>query len=311
MPQVKDRPSALRLLSSPITHLRLLAARFLQTNATGEDRESIETALRREDVVWIRNALLAGLRFLDTAQPQIAEATADDAGVDEVSKQARIDAVRETTALFLHEISPIVGILKLNALSELKNFADSKTKVSIDNLDRLLEGIANLRAATAKPKLELFDLSEVVAEVIARERTSEQVQTPGNQSEIDVQCAGRAPFMVQGDRSLLSIALCNGLRNAMEASRSVADSCPPVVMNWAATDSEYWVAIIDQGPGYAGDLEKAFEIGRSSKPGHLGMGLAAARLAAETMEGAANLFPRANGGVRFEVRWPSRRGFDR
>src|SRR5260221_297762 len=57
-----NRSSALELLDSPRAHERLLAARFLSKSALQEDADSIQLALTRENVYWIRTALSSALK---------------------------------------------------------------------------------------------------------------------------------------------------------------------------------------------------------------------------------------------------------
>jgi C4-dicarboxylate-specific signal transduction histidine kinase len=94
------------------------------------------------------------------------------------------------------------------------------------------------------------------------------------------------------------------LRNAIEAAnQSKAEQ--PVVITWGATDTDYWVTIIDDGPGIAGPPESAFEPGKSSKKGqgHIGFGLTIARQAMETLDGFVALGAGKAGGARYDLKW--------
>jgi sensor histidine kinase regulating citrate/malate metabolism len=55
--------------------------------------------------------------------------------------------------------------------------------------------------------------------------------------------------------------------------------------------------------GFKGNLQRAVEIGTTTKTGHLGMGLAIADQALSSMAGKLILVPNQR-GVRFEIRWP-------
>ena len=74
-------------------------------------------------------------------------------------------------------------------------------------------------------------------------------------------------------------------------------------MTWGMTDIDYWVAVLDRGPGIVGPAESTFGIGETTKKGHSGFGLAIAKQAIETLGGACTLQPAAEGGARFEIRW--------
>ena len=78
------------------------------------------------------------------------------------------------------------------------------------------------------------------------------------------------------------------------------------MVNWNVTDVEYWVAILDGGPGPPYGFNRAFDIGSTTKEGdNLGMGLASAKRAIESLSGSIALMPRSEaGGARLEFRWP-------
>ena len=114
-------------------------------------------------------------------------------------------------------------------------------------------------------------------------------------------------MLVLGDRGLLSLVLGNGLRNAIEASMDVDSRDPPgVVIAWDETNTDYWVVILDRGAGLPAGSHYAFEAGRTSKPGHAGLGLAIAKQAADSLTGRIVLKPRADGGTAYELSWPKR-----
>ena len=77
-------------------------------------------------------------------------------------------------------------------------------------------------------------------------------------------------------------------------------------MSWEQTDTDVWVAVIDNGVGLATGTDQAFDIGTTtkSKAAHYGMGLSIAREAARSLDGTVSLVPREEGGARFELRWP-------
>ena len=76
-----------------------------------------------------------------------------------------------------------------------------------------------------------------------------------------------------------------------------------MVITWGMTDVDYWVVILDQGPGIVGVGEGAFNIGSTTKMGHIGFGLAIGRQAMDTLEGNVTLFPAQGGGACLELRW--------
>jgi signal transduction histidine kinase len=125
-------------------------------------------------------------------------------------------------------------------------------------------------------------------------------------SLVTVQFAGKGPFLVEGDRTRLWIAIKNGLNNAVEATERVdpPEIRSPVVVNWNKTDVDYWVSILDEGIGLRSNVERIFDIGTTTKKDHFGMGLPMARQALMSMGGDIHLTPRDKVGVKFELRWP-------
>jgi signal transduction histidine kinase len=106
------------------------------------------------------------------------------------------------------------------------------------------------------------------------------------------------------------MALENGLRNAVEATAGHHDDTglPSVVVTWGTTDRDFYVSVLDRGVGLPGGVHRVFDIGSTTKRGHLGMGLALAKQAVRTLGGRVALRPRKDGGVGYEFRWPRPRG---
>ena len=59
---------------------------------------------------------------------------------------------------------------------------------------------------------------------------------------------GPRPFIINSSRHLIRLALCNGIRNAIEATKSIEGlnqrDMPPIVVAWGETDSEYWISVL-------------------------------------------------------------------
>jgi sensor histidine kinase regulating citrate/malate metabolism len=139
-------------------------------------------------------------------------------------------------------------------------------------------------------------MAELIADIVSAEATNGRVS--------EVSFVGPKPMIVTSDPALVRLALCNGVRNAFEAVVAASANEPhPIIINWDQTDVDYWVAILDRGAGLVGPIEAAFEIGKSTKQGHSGFGLAIARQAIETLGGTVTLEPAAQGGTRYEARW--------
>ena len=118
--------------------------------------------------------------------------------------------------------------------------------------------------------------------------------------------AGPQNCIADGDKGLISICFSNGLRNAVDATEALDANdarFPDITVNWGVTDVDHWIAIVDCGVGFRGNVSRAFDIGSTNKPGHLGMGLATAQQAMISLSGSVSLIP-GDRGLRFEMRWP-------
>jgi signal transduction histidine kinase len=182
---------------------------------------------------------------------------------------------------------------------EVPSFEASKTKRHLRNLQAIFDAIEQLRSAAIAPRIEQFDLAELIDDVVAVENDGKGV---------DISLVGMRPLLVTSSKQLLRLALCNGIRNGIEAaaieSRGEDGShIAHLLVAWGATDREYWVSVVDHGPGLAGSPASSFEIGKSTKAGHPGFGLPIAKQALETLGGQVSLSPSPGGGAKYEIRW--------
>jgi len=288
----------LRRLKSETQTDRLEAARYFASHAAANHESALRDALARERVHWIRTALKRALaKIVPNAEFVSAEVSVDRDDVPErFAAQVYADALETAASELIHEVEPILGTLRLAAEGEIQNFAESNTGRNLDRLDDLLAAFSRLRRAASAPKSEEFSLDEAV------QRCIQETQVPHG---IHIQKAGPLQCIVTGDSSLVSLCFNNGLRNAIEATAAVSEEAkkPPIAVAWGQTDIDYWISIVDSGVGFKGNLQRAFEMGTTTKEGHLGMGLAIASQALGSMSGKLLLAPNTR-GVRFEMRWP-------
>lgn len=290
------REEALPKLSSSSAHERLKAARFLARNSAPSDLQLLRDALARETVSYVRTGLELAIK---RASHSVSSASEDVLGEFEITAdvraQIRSEVTEEVTGQILHEISSPVGLIASAAARELQEYEHSKTKQHVENLKRVFAAIEQLKGAVGTPRPEEFDLAELLAEIV-----TEVVGT----DTVEVSLHGAKPMLITSDRSLLRLAVSNGVRNAVEVVADSPGGDPhPIVVTWGETDVDYWVAVLDRGPGMVGPVESAFGIGKTTKKGHSGFGLAIARQAIETLGGVCTLQPAMGGGARFEVRW--------
>ncbi len=292
-----EREVALQVLGMESWHDRLKAAPALTSLAQPEDLQALQAAQASETVSYVKKVLDSGIRRV---RRDIEEARAVDAESipPSVMRQVHAKAVEEVTRTLLHEIEAIAGAIALAASREVPDYAQSGTKAQIDRLEKQLEGITRLKAAAAAPKMVQFSLGSWVKELVA-----EEVGDTG----LSISLVGPENLVVEGDPKLLRLAVCNGLKNAIEAVQErpleFDTGASRIVVSWEATDVECWVAIKDDGPGLTAAATDALPIGRTTKVGHGGMGLMTAKQAMDSHGGSVSLSPGAQGGALFEVRW--------
>lgn len=293
--------TALRHLRSDEASERLEAARFLATHAVPENQAAIREALAHESVVWIKGALRRALVRIGADDNLVVVSSVDHDDVPAgIAVQVHAEALETTTAQLIHEIEPLVGTLKLAAQADIEDYDGSQTRLAITRIDDFLEALSRLRRAAGAPKMEEFDLGLLIAEAIAEFQPSEG---------ISLQKAGADHCIVVGDKTLVLMSVLNGLRNAIEATVAVGEPYDerPITLTWGSTNTDCWVSILDLGIGFKGNTHRAFEIGSTTKGGHLGMGLAITKQSIESMQGRVFLVPNTR-GTRFEIRWPIPQG---
>ena len=290
------REEAVAQLSSDSAHERLKAARFLARDGDPADVQRLRKALQGETVSYVRTSLNLAIKRIETSTSRTRVAIAEELEIPhELRAQIENEITEEITGQILHEIASPVGLLATSAAREIPDFDASKTKVYIENLQRVFEAIEQLKGASSVPKPQEFDLAAAISDI---------VETVVGDQPIDVSLHGVKPFIINSDQALLSFALTNGIRNATESIAALeVDEPHSIIISWGETDIDFWVAVIDRGEGIVGPVESAFGIGRTTKRGHSGFGLAIARQAIETLGGSCTLHSAAEGGAHFEVRW--------
>lgn len=285
-----------RKLGSADPRERLEAARHLAEHADDKQVQLIENALAVETVAWVTSALKRALQRARPTGEAPAMQERSELSPDQTA-QIYSDALETTAKQIIHEIEPILGTLRLSAEAEIAEFDKSDTKRGLERMEALVAGLARLRQAASAPKVEEFALDQCVFAWVAEEAT---------QKPVSILRAGPQETIVDGDKGLVALAFVNGLRNAIDATLTLPvenERYPEITVNWGVTDIDIWIAIVDGGIGFRGNLARAFEIGSTTKAGHLGMGLATAQQAMTSLGGSVRLIP-GERGVRFEMRWP-------
>ena len=274
-----------RYLSSPIMRLqntsRALAAGALETRVG-------EPFTRRKDEV----GTLA--RDFDTMAERIQElVTAKETLLRDVSHEFR---------------SPLARIRMALALAERKASESSQSDLlrierETERLDELVGEVMALARLRSQPvvKTEHIALDELVSEIVENAR----FEYP----KAELRYEARAVPQLQGNRTELTRAIENVIRNALNHAGSTEGAAVDVNLQTAAGQIEIRVA--DRGPGVPEpDLERIFEPfyrvdeSRDHQSGGQGIGLAIAASVLELHGGRIVARNRSGGGLEVKLELP-------
>lgn len=289
------KSAALEKLGSKSPHERLGAARKLSRYASVDDLPELERAARRENTAFVRTLLESIVARLGADEAAV-DATSDGAepapsATDRNSTKSEWKVIERVTGTLLHEILPKLGDIEFEASRELPRYEQSQLKTKIDKLKSLMDGLEDLQSSTSAKRITEFAIFPLISEAVEDQPGSEVVQFG----------EGDRDLIVVGDPNLVMLAFCNGLRNAIEAGEELDGS--NIAVTWGKSDIHYYVNIIDRGPGLSGSEEAALAIGRTTKSGHRGLGLAIARGAMATLDGRITLRPNEPHGTIFAMEW--------
>lgn len=293
MPKTINTPEeALALSNSDNSHERLLAARYFLANIRPAHKITLEAWLSRETVGWVKRAIEIAISRLVKVVNTEPEITIKDIDSSDQSYSA---AVKDVASLLLHELEPRIGLLGVKIVNEVPSYETSGSKREFDNLKQFFSALSCLRLATELSQFETFDSAELIAEILGETE----------HGEVQIRCTGPVPALVKADRSLLKMAIINGIRNAIESINSASQFRPTdgVTITWGETNADYWIAVIDDGAGLGKMTDKPIKIGNTTKSGHLGMGLSITQQAIQTLNGKLTISSPNPRGAVFELRW--------
>jgi signal transduction histidine kinase len=276
---------------------RLAGARLLSNAKSSASIAEIRQLRKVESDSWVRNALDKIIHRLESATgaADVGEAWISVASADDL-QDLRLVAIQSVTRTLLHEIQPLVGDINTAARRDIgEGYPDSLTARRVQRLGDLLATVKTLHDAAAAPRWVEFDLADLIAREIA----------DGGFSKNQILAMRTDSVVATGDPDLLSLALQNAFRNAVEASESTSK---PVVVNCGSSSTEAWVSVLDEGVGLPEASERVWEPGitKKSKDRHFGWGLTIAQQAIHSLGGSIKLQPREHGGAACEIRWQNK-----
>jgi len=294
-----NRADALSKLAAESAHTRYKAGAALESVGLPEDIPELMRAKSLEFDAFVIRRLQKTIDLLDSISIKEGDSSTN-APATNIASENQTRAAEWITGVLLHEIGSKLGLVAHAASREIDDYMNSRTKRHIRNFQGIFTAIEQLRSATVSPRPEQFDLAELIDEVAHVEKDSR---------EVELAFHGMRPEIVLTDRNLVRLALCNGIRNAIEACTSLSTKgisstfVSKVTITWGVTDIDCWVSIIDNGPGLGSSAASLFEIGKTTKHGHPGFGLTIARQAIETLDGIVSLSNSAAGGANYQIRW--------
>jgi signal transduction histidine kinase len=293
MPNRDQSDEAARRLRLGRTQERILAARLLGQRGTPVDIAALKKARNRELDHHVRHAIDQALRRADddarSGSPQIEE-DEDQA----LSQDTYSLAFRSVAKMLVHELRDVVGFARLDIAREVPDLDGSKALRSIERIAELLDAIEELAEIEARTESVQFDLSDLVLKVADRE---------GARLNSMTEMIGPGGIQATGIPGLVDIALAKGIENAAESTAIGPKPNSSIVINWGVTDRDAWFAVIDDGAGLTPDVD-VFGFGKSSKEGHLGVGLTLAAKSIKAMSGTLTLEPNGGDGATLRATWP-------
>jgi signal transduction histidine kinase len=144
------------------------------------------------------------------------------------------------------------------------------------------------------------DLNEIVTDslrLVAGEAVSQRVQV--------VEQLATEPLRVMADSVLVSQAILNLVRNAIEAETASATDQRRVLVETKRSGRGVEVSVTDTGPGLSPEVApRLFEAFVTTKPNGLGMGLSIARSIIEAHGGQLRYSEAPGGGCTFTLTLP-------
>lgn len=297
-----NKDEALNFLQHGTQHERLKASYTLLKLAQREDLNLLLQIkhLETDAVVKRRiDAIIAYVQKPPTRSLKVKEKITPEADINHV-RNSSLDWIAN---MLLHEVGSKIGLLALSVKTEFPKYESSQTYKYVKHLQTVFDAIEQLRSVNSTPKIEDFILHDLIDEIIKIEQVD---------INLEISKVGIKTLVAKGDKKFVELALCNGLRNAIEAingvdengetNNSQDDKKNSITVSWGKTDKHYWISIIDSGPGLP-DKNVFNESGKSSKKGHSGYGLQISKQAMERLEGTVILSNSVGGGATYIMRW--------
>jgi two-component system sensor histidine kinase DctS len=230
---------------------------------------------------------------------------------EKLAATARLVAMGEMASSLAHELNqPLAAIASYNAgcanmiasgkadMAELRT-ALEKSAEQARRAGRIIRRIYEF-VRRSEPKSEPCDLAEIVGEVLAL------VEADARHHGVDIRRSIAAPLPpLNGDRVLITQALLNLVRNAIEAMRGVGRDRRLLTVTTTTDAESIIVAIADTGCGIPAEAAaRLFEPFFTTKTEGMGMGLNICRSVIEAHHGRLVYAAAPDGGCIFQAQFP-------
>ena len=273
-----------------------LASRRAWTKAGKFQRDSVEL-----------RALNAALQR-EIAERQKAERSLQVAE-QTLAQSSKLAALGEMSAAVSHELNQPLAAMKTYLAGARLLLTRKRPDEALSSFQRIDDLIDRMGAITRQLKsyarkggdaFEPFDLRDALSSALAMM----EPQLKRREAQI-LRSVPREPVMVNADRIRMEQVIINLLRNAIDATRGVANPTIDIIVAAARGEGRAVLTVRDNGPGIT-DLDKLFEPFYTTKaPGDgVGLGLAISSGIVQDFGGRLTARNAPSGGAVFDVDLP-------
>lgn len=263
---------AQRLLLSKLPSDRSAGAHWFLLRAEDEHRNLLLQALTAESVPRIRRLLQLCLQKLDSSGPIIEQLGKD--GLPIAGGLTAEAVLNNLASLIRHETEPAIGWVRRAANREVRNFPASATNRAIEALRTRIDGLTLMAQAERQPRRVQSDLATLVLESAAPDLPS---------GMFAMQTSDEPSVVLETDPALFGLLVGNALRNASDATATVSDNAPSVLISFGADAQQFWLTISNRFVGHAFSLLDVAAAGLSTKGKQRGLGVVTMLTAAERL----------------------------
>lgn len=292
-----NKQELFEIIEKGLSSEKLVAIANLRDLVDYDDLDNLRRISENEDDMFVKNAIKKIINKINSPQQNENEVINTELNAFDFNKKVKAEAIEWVSGTIIHELSKYVAQIQLEAQAEVEDYHNSNVKNKIDKFIEVFDAISDLKKANNLNNFINFDLHDYILDFIEQEYFEHSDY---------IALIGVKPFNINSSKGLISLVFKNGLKNAIEAVsiKNIEDRRISIILG--NKSSEYWISIIDNGPGLSENSKnKLFNIGISTKESHIGFGLAIAEQAIQTLNGQIELNNSDKGGAEFKMCWRS------